>query len=235
MGAALVVGLLDPIDLGHDEIGVLPVDASSEQFGDAGLDDRRRAAELFPDDFGLLDEASQHAVFRPLRVDEIAAIDARRRLEFAVDAAIALFKATRVPGQVEMEEVAAMPLKVQAFARGIGRDQDAERVVGGRGVECPFDILPAVGQSRTAENCDPILSALCMRDGLAQQALKPAPCVRVFGKDQHTAFCPDARTLPKARHHFALNPVDQMPDPRIRVGAIGPRRISSTASSSTWI
>lgn len=126
-----------------------------------------------------------------------------------------------VPGQVEMEKVAAMPLEVQAFARGVGSDQDAERMVVGRGVEGPLDVLSTVGRGRTAEDCDPILGTLCMHDGLAQQALQPAPRVLVFGKDQHAAFRPDLPALLKARHHFPFNPVSQMADPRIRTAAIG--------------
>ena len=53
------------------------------------------------------------------------AVDLRRRLELAVDAAVPLLDATGVPRQVEVEQVGAVGLEVQPFPGGIGSDQDA--------------------------------------------------------------------------------------------------------------
>jgi hypothetical protein len=96
----LLVGLLDPINLCRHQIGPAPLDAAGEQFGDAGLDHWRSAAELLANDLGLFHESAQHAVFRPLRINEIPAVNPRSWLELAVDAAVALFEATRVPGEI---------------------------------------------------------------------------------------------------------------------------------------
>lgn len=112
MGAALGVRLLDPVDFRGDPIGTLALDAAGEEFRNAALDDRRGAAELAADDLGLFDEPAQHAILRALRIDEIAAVDATCRLQFGIDAAVALFEAARVPRQVEMEQVAAMALQI---------------------------------------------------------------------------------------------------------------------------
>ena len=111
-GAPLSIGLLDMIDFGRHLIDAAAIDAAGAQFGNAGFDDRGGAAELLADDFGFFDEPPQHPVLRPLRVDEIAAIDARRRLQLAVDAAVALFETARVPWQVEVKQVATMALQV---------------------------------------------------------------------------------------------------------------------------
>ena len=61
--------------------------------------------------------------------------DFRAGLEFAVDAAIALFQPGRVPRHIEMKQIPAMGLQVQTPAGGIGGDQDAQRMFGGRLVE----------------------------------------------------------------------------------------------------
>ena len=62
-------------------------------------------------------------------VDEVVAVDLGVRLELAVDAAVALLHAARVPGHVEVEQVPAVGLEVQALAGGVGGDQDADRVL----------------------------------------------------------------------------------------------------------
>ena len=58
--------------------------------------------------------------------------------------AVALFEAARVPGEIEVKQVAAMALKVQPFPRGIGRDQDAEWMIGGRFVKRLLDLLAPI-------------------------------------------------------------------------------------------
>ena len=57
------------------------------------------SAELSPDHLGLANERVQHAILFPLVVEEIAAGHDLGRLQFAVDAAVALFEARRVPGR----------------------------------------------------------------------------------------------------------------------------------------
>jgi hypothetical protein len=78
----------------------------------------------------LPDQHLEHAVFDPLRQHEVVAADFGG-LELAVDAAVALLDAAGVPGQVEVEEVGAVRLEVQALAGGVGGEQDAQRVLRG--------------------------------------------------------------------------------------------------------
>jgi hypothetical protein len=65
----------------------------------------------------------------------------RLGLEGAVDAAVALLEAGGVPGDVEVEEVGAGGLEVDALAGGVGGEQDAHGVVGGVGVEGALDLF----------------------------------------------------------------------------------------------
>ena len=43
--------------------------------------------------------------------------------------------------EVEVEEVGAVRLEVETLARGVGGDQDAQRVLGRVGVEAALDLL----------------------------------------------------------------------------------------------
>ena len=51
----------------------------------------------------------------------------RRRLLLAVaiDAAVALLHHVRVPGNLDVDQVVAVVLEVDAFRSGVGREQDA--------------------------------------------------------------------------------------------------------------
>ena len=77
----------------------------------------------------LRDQHLEHAVLGALRQHEVVAAHLGGGLELAVDAAVALLDAAGVPGQVEVEEVGAVGLEVQALAGGVGGDQDAQRVL----------------------------------------------------------------------------------------------------------
>ena len=98
-------------------------------------------AELAIDRLGLLDDPAEDRVLLAVLVEEVAAIDRRRRLELAVDAAVALLEPGRVPGDVVVEEVGAVLLEVQALAGRVGGEQDPDGVVGGVGVERLLDLL----------------------------------------------------------------------------------------------
>jgi hypothetical protein len=68
------------------------------------------AAEFLADRFRFLHERGQDAVLRALLVEEVVTVDLRIRLEFPVDAPVALLHAARVPGHVEVKEVPAVRL-----------------------------------------------------------------------------------------------------------------------------
>ena len=64
---------------------------------------------------GLADQDGEDAVLGALVVDEVMAEDLGLRLELAVDAAVALLHAARVPRHVEVEQVPAVGLEVRAL------------------------------------------------------------------------------------------------------------------------
>ena len=148
------------------------------------------------------------------------AADLGCRLELAVDAAVALLDAAGVPGQVEVEEVGAVRLEVQALARGVGGDQDAQRILGRVGVEAALDLLapasplvrPSITSMRSSARSVP--SIACSRIVL-QVALR---ALAVLGEDQDAAVVPlrrlALRPLAEGRQLRAevlADPVDQPP------------------------
>ena len=116
-------------------------DAAAERRREVPLDDLAEAAQLALDRLRLADQRPQDAVLDPLEVDEVVAVDLGAGLELAVDPAVALLHPARVPGDVDVEEVVAMRLEVQALAGRVGGDQDADGVELRVGVEGPLDLL----------------------------------------------------------------------------------------------
>src|ERR1700722_6178442 len=107
--------------------------------GEASVHDLGEAAEFLLDRFRFPDQGNEDAILGPLLVDEIMAEDFGIRLQLAVDSSVALFHSARIPGDIEMEQVPAMGLEIQAFAGSIGRDQDPYRMLGWIGIEGGFD------------------------------------------------------------------------------------------------
>ncbi len=118
------------------------VSRSRDAFGD----DLTRRAQLTLDGLGLAHQRLEDDVLLALGVAEVAAEDLRGRLQLAVDPAVALLKPRRVPRQIEVDEVVAAGLQVDALARGVGADQDAHRLGGRIGVEGPLHRLAALGR-----------------------------------------------------------------------------------------
>ena len=135
---------------------------------DVVVDHLREAAELLLDGLGLPDEHLEHAVLDALRQHEVVAADLGGRLELAVDAAVALLDAARVPGQVEVEEVGAVRLEVQALAGGVGGEQDAQRVLGRVGVEAALDLLAPAPAGEAVDDLDALVGAVGALDGLLE-------------------------------------------------------------------
>ncbi len=115
------------------------VDAAGQRAIDVGLDHRGERAQLLLDGGDLLDQGVEDAVLGPVAVREVVAAHHRLALQRAIDAAVALLHARRVPRDVEVEQIGAVALEVQALARGVGRDQDAHRVFVERAVERALD------------------------------------------------------------------------------------------------
>ena len=148
------VGLVDVL---LHRVDLVAADALLQRIGQAGVDHLRETAQLLLDVLRLADQRPKDAVFRPLLVDEVMAVDLVIGLELAVDAAVALLHAAGVPRNVEVEEVPAVGLEVEALAGGVGGDQDADRVFGRVAVERLLDLLALVGRRGAVVDRDPLL------------------------------------------------------------------------------
>src|SRR5256885_1787801 len=59
----------------------------------------------------------------------------RRGLAVTIDAAVALLEPVGIPGDLVVDDPMAMPLEVDAFTRGVGGQEDANRIESGIGLE----------------------------------------------------------------------------------------------------
>ncbi len=85
-------------------LGILAGDAAAgEALVNALAEDLASGAQLFADGLGLADQGFQDAILGPLIIDEVATGNEFGRLQFAIDAAVTLFEASRVPWHVEMD------------------------------------------------------------------------------------------------------------------------------------
>ena len=208
------------LDLARQSLGVAVADALAEPALDVVVDHLREAAELLLDGLGLPDEHLEHAVLDALRQHEVVAADFGGRLELAVDAAVALLDAAGVPGQVEVEEVRAVRLEVQALAGGVGREQDAQRVLRGIGVEPALDLLAPRAAREAVDHLDALVGAIGALDGLLEDRLQVAlRAFAVLGEDQDAAVVPlrrrALRLLAEGRQiraEILADPVDEPPD-----------------------
>ena len=190
--------------------------AFGQPLGDAVLDHLADGAELLADGLRLPDQRLQHDVGFALLVAEISADDLLRRLELAIDAAVALLQPGGVPRQIEMNEVGAIGLKVDALPGGIGADEDAQRLDVRIGVEGPFDLFSSIRSRRASEHANAIVGAIRVRHRLAQPPFQPTPRVLVFREDDETPAIPVL-----AGEKVRFDPVGQPTHPRV-----GPRRVS---------
>ena len=182
-------------------------DAAAEAALDVVVDDLREAAELLLDGLGLLDQHLEDPVLDALGQDEVVAADFVGRLELAVDAAVALLDAARVPGQVEVEEVRAVGLEVEALAGGVGGEQDAQRVFGGIGVEPALDFLAPGATRQAVDDLDALVGAVGALDRLLEDRLQVAlRALAVLGEDQNAAVVPLRRRRPWAACRRAEDP-----------------------------
>ena len=185
----LGVGLI--LDRPGKRLRLAAVDAALRQpVGDPLLDHLAGRSELALDDLGLAHQRLEHDVGLALLVTEIAAEDLLGRLELAVDAAVALLEARWIPRQVEMDEVRAIGLQIDAFARRIGADQDAQRLVAGSALNAAltssrrsWPVMPVKIAMRSSAR-----SVSAMR--FAQPFFQPAPRVFPFGEDDQAAIVP---------------------------------------------
>src|SRR6516225_6692688 len=113
-------------DLSFDLHRARPDDAALESFCQSVFDDLSEAAKFTPDRVGLIYQSSQHSVLRPLRVNKIVTVHGLRRLELAINAAVALFESARIPWDIEVKEVVTMRLKIQSLTCSVRCQKDAQ-------------------------------------------------------------------------------------------------------------
>lgn len=101
----------------------------------------------------------RRSLVTPLEEVLVAGAGPAKGVESAlVDAAISLFHARRIPGNVEMEEVGAVALQVHALAGGIGGDEDSHRIRVRIPVERGLDLLALVVRQAAVKLQDAILA-----------------------------------------------------------------------------
>ena len=119
---------------------------------------------MLGDELGFLDKYLQNTVCRTLRIEEIVAEDNRVRLQFAVDAPIALLEARWIPRHVKVKEMVTVRLQVEAFACGVGADQNADRVLCGGRIEGALDAFAIIFTRRSLEDLDAVRRILSAFD-----------------------------------------------------------------------
>jgi hypothetical protein len=131
-------------------------------------------------EFGILAEAGG---------DEVVDVHFRRALAVAVDAAVALLQAVGIPGDLVVDEAVAVALEVDAFAGGVGGEQDADGRVLGVELESGFDALAVIGVLRAVEEFQAV--AFLEAAG-GQVVMEPLLGVAVFGEDNDALLVPTA-------------------------------------------
>jgi hypothetical protein len=108
-------------------------------------------AELRADELRFPHQRLQDDVFLALLIDEIAAPDFGRPLQLAVDAAVPLLEARRVPRKINVDEIVAAHLEIDPFARSVCADENSQRVLCRIRVEAALQLLAADQRRRARE------------------------------------------------------------------------------------
>ena len=111
------------------------------------------------------------------------AADNVTRLELAIDASVALLHSAWIPRHIEMKHIPAMSLQVETFSGGVSGDQNANRVLLWRSVECTLDLFSAFWWRRAVKDFDANTGLVGFRNG-RRQLLNQVPLgVFVLGED----------------------------------------------------
>ena len=154
------------------------------------LDHLPRGAELPLNHFAFAHQGLEHDVGLALIVKEVTAEHLLGRLELAIDAAVTLLKTGRVPGQIEMDEVRAIGLKIDTFARGVGADEDAEQLLRRISIECRLYLFAAILAGCAGEYSDAVVDLISFSQSFQQPPLQPAPGIFPFGEDDEPTIVP---------------------------------------------
>ena len=110
-----------------------------------------------------------------------------------------------------MDEIMASHLKVDPFARGVGADQDAQRLHGWIGIEPTLEILAPLGRGRAGERRNAVVGSEIV-ERLGELDFEPTPRVFVFREKHQTALVP-----PPLVSHVTAYPRRQLANARIRL------------------
>ena len=154
------------IHRGEDFVQALGLAPEMEAAFDVVVDHLGEAPELALDGLGPLDQHVQNTVLGSLRKHEVVAAHLRRRLQLVVDTSVPLLDASGVPGEVEVEEIGAVGLEVEALAGGVGGDQDAQGVAGQVGVEAALELLSLRPHGLPVDGLNAVLGEVGPGDGL---------------------------------------------------------------------
>src|SRR5690606_17225860 len=140
---------------------------------------------------------------------------------------IALLDAARIPGKVEVEEVGAVRLKVQPLARGVGGEQDAQRVPGRVGIEAALDLLAAGAAGEPVDHLDTLVGSVRALDGLPENFLQvPLRAFSIFGKNQDAAVSPPGWLAPWPLAKWRKVRAEALPDPIDEAADLGIRQVA---------
>src|SRR4051794_18369030 len=118
-----------------------------------------------------------------------------------------------------MHQVVAVALQINALARGVRGDQNAERVIVGRSIEGALEFLaPGLGLNLASIDGYARVGAVSVCDGGAEFAFDVAAGGFPLGEDQQTGGVPGAASRAEGRTHLLTDPIDQPGDPS--VGAV---------------
>ena len=133
---------------------------------------------------------------------------------------------TGVPGKVEVEEVGAVRLEVQAFASRVRGEQDSQWILRRTFLEAALDLLAAGPSRQPVDYLDALVGPVCPLDRAFQRLLQESlGTLSVLGKDQDAAVVPFgclANRLPirrKIRAQVGADPVDEPVRFGVRPGA----------------
>jgi hypothetical protein len=155
-------------------------------------------------------------VFRALREDEIVTTDHLFTLELSVNPAVALFHPGRIPGDVEVEKIGTVVLKVDPLTSGICRDQDPKWIKSGGCVERLLDLVQPPAAGATLVCSDSLFGAICRTQGGFELPAQVSLGLDELREDEKAAILPGSVGI----EHVLSNPRDQnLFEPRIGLAA----------------
>jgi hypothetical protein len=104
-----------------------------------------------------------------------------------IDAAVPLLKPVRIPRDLDVHKEAAMPLKVDALARAVGGEENADRRLLGVMLKVSLDALAIVFLHSAVDGLKPT----GLGESLKGESFNEPPlCVAILGEDQDALVVP---------------------------------------------